>query len=151
MPLWIIHFYLKNFENLEDEKFEEKYGAVYEGLKPDHKSWIVYPVYFIVRRVLFMIISLLLYNFVMFQIILLILLTLCSACYILHIRPFEEELVNNLEVMNETFTLMLLSVMFCFTDLIDDVELQYTIGYIFIIYMCLCIMTHLFFLFKDVT
>jgi len=150
LPIWIIFFYLRNFDRLEDEKFSEKYGATYEGLKANEKTWIIYPVYFVIRRVLFMVISLLLYHFVMFQLILMILLTLASACYILHIRPFDEHLVNNLEAMNEIFTLMLLNVTFCFSDLVDNVRTQYLCGYFFIFFMCACILAHLFFLFKDI-
>jgi hypothetical protein len=149
LPIWIVVFYLKNFDQLEKEDFQKKFGAVYEGLKPTEKTWIVYPVYFIVRRVLFMVISLLLYRSVTAQLLLMQLLTLCSAGYILHFWPFDESLVNSLEAMNECFTLAMLHVSFCFSDLIDNVDTQYLVGYIFIACMSLCILIHLFFLFKD--
>jgi hypothetical protein len=35
LPVWILWFYLRNYEHLENEEFAEKYGAVYEGLKPN--------------------------------------------------------------------------------------------------------------------
>jgi hypothetical protein len=69
-----------------------------------------------------MVISLILFRFVMIQMLFLIILTLASACYILHVQPFDENLINNLEAMNETFTLLLLNVTFCFSDLVSNVE-----------------------------
>lgn len=33
LPFFIVIFYLKNFNRLEDEDFEKKFGATYEGLK----------------------------------------------------------------------------------------------------------------------
>lgn len=33
LPVFIVVFYCKNFERLGEEEFEEKWGAIYEGLK----------------------------------------------------------------------------------------------------------------------
>ena len=41
----------------EDEEFEEKYGAVYDGLDKTKRSSISYSVFFIVRRLAFCVIS----------------------------------------------------------------------------------------------
>lgn len=109
----------------------------------------MYPVYFVIRRVTFAAISLLLYNYVQIQIILMIVTTMASACYLLHFQPFCEPLIAKLEVMNECFTLALIFLLFCFTPLVPSVQDQYTIGYVFIFGMCCCIGVHLFFLFKD--
>jgi hypothetical protein len=150
LPFWIIYFYIfKHFEDLEDEEFEKKYGAVYEGLRRDKKSVLFYPVYFVVRRVLFMVICFVLMQHVILQLGALVLSTLISAVYILHFQPFEEPIFNNLEVMNECFTLLLLYFVYCFSDIISAYEDQYMIGYLFVFFMCLCICVHLFFLFKD--
>ena len=70
--------------------------------------------------------------------------------YILHFQPFEEPLMNRLEVTTECFTLSLIYLMFCFTGQILSPQSQYTTGYIFTTGLCLCIGVHLFFLFKDI-
>ena len=76
-------------------------------------------------------------------------ITMVAGCYLLHIQPFEEPLLNNLEAMNEFFTIFLINIIFCFTKIIDDEAISYRIGFIFIGAMSACIAVHLFFLFSD--
>jgi hypothetical protein len=52
-PIWLLVFYLCRFKEWETPAFEEKYGAVLDGLKKDQRSSLFYPVFFMVRRVLF--------------------------------------------------------------------------------------------------
>jgi len=33
LPIFIVVFYCKNFDQFADEEFEEKWGAIYEGLE----------------------------------------------------------------------------------------------------------------------
>ena len=150
LPVFVILFYWYWFEKLDDEEFEKKYGAAYEGLKKDDTFSFVYMSFFIVRRIIFMVISLFLYQHVQLQLALMVVLTLFAACIVLHLKPFDERLVNNLEVVTETFTLFLINLTFCFTDLIDSSKTQYLIGYLFIAGMVGCIFIHLFFLFKEI-
>ena len=51
--------------------------------------------------------------------------------------------------MTESFTLLLIDLIYCFTKGMDDVKSQYKIGFVFIALMCSCIFIHVFFLFKD--
>jgi hypothetical protein len=148
-PFFIVGFYWRNFEQLTDEEFELRYGSVYEGLKPDRRSTIIYTTYFVIRRAAYALTSVLLLQHVILQLELSLLITLLAACYIAHFQPFEEPLINRLEVMTEFFTMLLISVVFCFTDLFNDTKFQYTIGFVFIALMCLCIGCHLFFLFYE--
>ena len=87
--------------------------------------------------------SVLLYEYVILQLGLSIVITLVAVCYILEFKPFEEPIINRLEVMTEFFTILLLCVTYTFTDLFDDTEFQYNIGFVFIVLMCLCIGGHL--------
>lgn len=49
-PIWALWFYCKNFDKWEDETFEERYGAAYEGLKKDRRATLAYPLIFMLRR-----------------------------------------------------------------------------------------------------
>jgi len=49
-PIWALWFYCRNFNKWEDEQFEERYGAAYEGLKKDRRSAMGYPMIFMLRR-----------------------------------------------------------------------------------------------------
>ena len=42
-----------NYENWEDEKFEGKYGSLYEDMKKEKKMTMFYNTYFMFRRGLF--------------------------------------------------------------------------------------------------
>ena len=95
--------------------------------------------------------SILLYKYVLIQLLVMILITMIAAIYVLHYQPFDVPLLNNLEVMNEAFTLLLINVIFCFTKIIEDEATQYMIGFVFVGLMCFCIFVHLVFLFKDIT
>ena len=49
-PIWILYFYCTRFALWGDERFEHKYGALFEGLKTDQRSSMVYPLIFLIRR-----------------------------------------------------------------------------------------------------
>jgi hypothetical protein len=148
-PIFIMSFYHWHFSKLSEDEFAEKFGSVYEGLKPTKRSVISYATYFVVRRGVYALIAIFLYNYVALQIGLSMVITLIAGCYILHYQPFEDPLLNRLEVMNEFFTLLLLSVVFCFTDLFDDAEFQYQVGFVFLAGIVACISVHLSFLVKE--
>ena len=63
-PIFILFFYNKNFSRLEDEEFISRFGAVYEGLRVDRRTFLVYMIYFIIRRCIFSFTSILLYEYV---------------------------------------------------------------------------------------
>ena len=99
MPFFVLFFYLKNFErmNSEDEEiveeFEDKFGAPMEGLKKELKASIFYSIWFIVRRVLFVLIVLYLYKRVLLQLGLQLFLSLVSYVYLVQWRPFDDGLI----------------------------------------------------------
>ena len=148
-PFFILVFYGLNFSKVHDEKFEKKYGAVYEGLRLKSRSALVYNSYFVTRRCLFMCIALFLYKRVLLQLFSVVVLTLVACSYVLLYRPFEEPRQNRLEVMNEVITLGLIYLCLCFTDLIEEAKTQYLIGFFFIVLFGVCILVHLGFMFKD--
>ena len=75
---------------------------------------------------------------------------LASACYITLFKPFEEQLINRLEIMNEVITLLLVHLIYLFTPLIESQKLKYELGFAFIGILAGCIAVHLFFLLKDI-
>lgn len=148
-PFFIAVFYYRNFHRFEDEEFTEKYGSVYEGLKINSRTVILFSIYFLIRRGLFMAVSILLYSKVILQLGAAIFITLMSGCYILHFKPFEDPLLNKLEAMNELVTLFLINVTYTFTDIFESARFKYNIGFVFVLGLATCISIHLFFLFKD--
>jgi len=123
MPVFILVFYCRNFERLEDSEFAQKYGSVYEGLVIK-RSALFYPFFFIIRRATLALTALKNENFVWLQIALQIYLTLAQAVYLLHFKPFDNSLVQKLEVYNEICSLFLLACVLCFTDLIPSLLIR---------------------------
>lgn len=148
--VWIPVFYLRKFEELEDEDFQKKFGDVYEGLKPTQKSVLAFPVYFIVRRILFMVAAFMLIQYVILQTGMMLVITLVAVVYILHTAPFESPLMNKLEVMNECATLILIYFLICFTEITDSTADKYQIGFLFVGGTILCISIHLYFIISDI-
>ena len=124
LPFFILIFYFKNYDrmNSEDEEvaeeFDEKWGAPMEGLNKDNKWSLAYPVMFLTRRILFVLIVLWLYTNVILQLALQISITLISYAYLTHFKPFEDRIVQELEVFNEVMLLIMIDVLVCFTDII---------------------------------
>ena len=61
-PLFMISFYPNYFNNWEDETFEIKWGAIFEGIRKDRLTSLFYPVYFILRRIIFAVMAVYLSN-----------------------------------------------------------------------------------------
>ena len=62
-PLFTIIFYLRRFNDWKSETFETKFGSPLEGLRKDKKSSIFYPAFFIVRRMIFALICIIMSDY----------------------------------------------------------------------------------------
>ena len=49
LPFCII-FYLRKFRTWGDKKFENQYGTIFDGLRKDKKSSLLYPLMHFIRR-----------------------------------------------------------------------------------------------------
>ena len=56
---FLIIFYLRRFESWGDEQFENRYGAVFDGLRKDRKSSLGYPLIHFLRRFIFILVAIL--------------------------------------------------------------------------------------------
>jgi len=117
-PLVILIAYNYHFLKLAEPEFEHRYGAAYEGLKHLERSVLIYPALFVARRILFGVLAVYCYHFVWLQLAVQIYCTIFSAWYLLEFRPFDDPLVQKLEVFNEVIALSMINLLFCFTDLI---------------------------------
>ena len=110
--------------NSEDEEvaeeFEAKYGAPMEGLKLNTRWSIAYPVQFVVRRWLYVIIILYLFENVILQLSCQLILAILAYGYLVHFKPFEDSIIQKLEVFNEAMCILVIDILFCFTDVVPD-------------------------------
>jgi hypothetical protein len=53
--------------------------------------------------------------------LLMLLITMVEIIYIIEVQPFDEPLINHLEIVTECFTLILIDLTYFFTPLCDRV------------------------------
>lgn len=104
---------------------------------------------FVFRRIIFMVLSILLMHLPVFQLMATFYVCTAQVIYLLWFMPFEETLVNLLEVMNEITTISMLYVMLTFSDWVPSPELRYKLGWAFIGVLVLNTIVHVYFLTKD--
>ena len=76
---------------------------------------------------------------------------LVNLCYLVKYRPFDDNRVNNLEIMNEATNFVMLYHVMCFTDFVPEAEDRYFIGWSFVACICMNLMVHLTLLIMDTT
>jgi hypothetical protein len=72
------------------------------------------------RRILLMVITIWLQKYGMMQLIIMILVSLLSGCYLVHFKPYLERKMLLLEIFSEVTLMLLLIISINFTDLIAD-------------------------------
>ena len=146
LPVFILTFYNVNEDKFDDEEFEEKYGAPYEGLDTRKKTAIYFSLIFIFRRLSYAAISITLYNYVMIQIPLMVILTLFNVFFLVHYSPYDDKLIEYLDIVNDVTTIILIDMSYLFTDMISNKRTQYNVGFVFVALIVVCICIQLFFL-----
>ena len=57
MPIFVIIYYLKNFRRMADKSFSNKWGSTYDGLRTNSRIILVFPVFFLARRIIFILLA----------------------------------------------------------------------------------------------
>ena len=57
MPVFVGIFYYKNFNKLSQSNFNETWGSTYDGLRTDKKYILFFPIFFLARRFIFIILA----------------------------------------------------------------------------------------------
>ena len=143
-------FYLCKFAKWKDQDFDSKYGAVFEGLRKDKKSSIGYPLIFISRRILFAVVAIFTVEYPSIQLGHLLLLSSLQFMYLILYKPFEEPLMQKLEVFNEVCEILLGYVLLTFSDANSQLApSEVYMDYSFLVVAGFNIAVQLFFLVKD--
>ena len=93
-PIFVLIFYCCKFAKWEDEDFDEKYGAIFEGLRKDTRASLFYPFVFILRRMILVVVTKLTDQNLTLQIMSMILLSFLVIAYLVYYEPFEEKLIH---------------------------------------------------------
>ena len=131
------------------EKFEAKYGTVFEGMKKNRLSCLAYILIFVIRRILMTFLVLLpQISIQFFQIFFSLLLSVISLLYLILYKPFNETLTQRLEEFNNVTEVFLLYSVLTFTDA-NPSYLNIVYDIIFITPLIGNICVHFYFLLKS--
>lgn len=125
-------------------------GSIIDGLKTK-KAVIFYPIFFMVRRFVIAYQAIYFGSRFTFQMTTNILMSLLQLVYLLEVKPFENQLGQNLEVMNETFTLGLTYLVLTLNESwISNEDARLDVGYVFAFLVAFNILINFFFLFRTI-
>lgn len=149
LPIAII-FYIKKFPKWTDDRFTDRYGAFYDGLRTNKLSSIIYHVFFVIRRLAFALVAIFGSEYIFLQIWTLLLTSTLQLTYLFTCQPFESPFMHNIEVFNELTTIALSYVLFLFSPAnlnYDSNSFEFDLTFIFI--LASNILVHLIFLTID--
>jgi len=149
LPLFVLLFYCLKFDRLSEKAFNDKYGAVYDSLKTNKRSILFFPMFFLVRRFVFILMAFQLSDEPGCFIFVLLGMTMIEAAYLFVCSPFETQLMQGLEVFNEMTSFILLYIALGFTQFISDDALKLDLGWVFNSIMGINICVHLYFMLRS--
>ena len=147
-PVFILVFYCYKFEKWESEEFSEKYGAVFEGLRKDSRASLLYPIFFILRRFILVIVATVTQKNIFVQVLSMQVLSFLQISYLVRYRPFEEPLLQKLEIFNEVTTILLVDLLTIFSDG-NYMKKEFAMDILFLVCLFSNIAVHMYFLIKD--
>ena len=75
---------------LDDPEIQQRYGFIFDGFKIDKFMTSIFQFIFMVRRIIFVLIIVLLKDFSGLQLVLNTVLTLAYILYLVHFKPYKE-------------------------------------------------------------
>ena len=114
------------------------------------KSMAIYfPTLFLGRRLIYALTIMFISN-TTFQLVITSFCSLAMLSYIACFLPFATRLGNFIELLNESTFLSLIYMNFLFTEFVDDIEMRYFIGYVFLGVLGVSLSLNFFFIIKTI-
>ena len=138
------------FDKLKSKSIKRKFHPIYEMLNLRHGSLtFLWPVFFIVRRVLFVVAVCLLVKYTSLQIILFLYPTIAVMVILCTVKPLEDEPTNRMEIYNSVMILCMTYCLMCFTPFALDARARYTMGYVLVLLTCKNIFVNIYFVARN--
>ena len=100
----------------ETKRFKIKYGALYAGLNTKRCANLIEPLFFLIRRVVFITIACLWHNRPLAQVTVVCLMQFIIIVYLAGVKPFETPVSNKLQLFNEFSSTCLFSFVLGFAN-----------------------------------
>ena len=111
--------------HLNDEEFEQRFGAAYEEIRTSSNTALGYPSIFMIKRLVFTIFIFLVEDKRILQHFLIINMLACSTAYTWESEPFTDNLSNFQEVYNDYMVSIVSYSLLIFSDFVPDKKVQY--------------------------
>ena len=109
---------------------KRRYGAFFEGLLLDNGPYVlIYPFYFMLRRLLLALIVVIFRNFLWMQIFLKALTIITAVIILGEANYFETKFKHRMEYANEILVMLMLYNMICFSPFVPDIQTRSKMGY----------------------
>ena len=114
--IFIIVYLWPRFDKLGKKRMKRRFLPAYEMLNRRHGQWtLLWPVFFMGRRIIFVIAVCALVDQTVFQIILFMLPTIAVMMLLALVKPLADLPSNRLEIYNSFVILLLIYCLMCFT------------------------------------
>ena len=133
-PIFIAFFLKMNADSLMIPSFKQKYESFYSSIRISSRGALYLNSMFTIRRLLFSMSLVLLSHFPILQIFFQFFLSYIMLKYLIDTRPYDEPILNRLELFNEICILIINYHLLVFTSFISDDNLQYKAGWSIIIF-----------------
>ena len=150
IPVIMCFFWAWSYKRWNKEEFIDKYGSLLEGtnMEFEERQWIVMliPLAYFLRRLALAITCVFFIDLFWGQIALQFATSIAMIILLQYARPLESNFATNLETFNELITLNLLYMILTFSDWVPDEALRSECGKVFIAFVCLYCVVHIYFL-----
>jgi hypothetical protein len=131
-PIWAGGFLIKNREKLNKREIKAKFESLYLNLRRESKAQLIYPMVFLIRRMIFVLIATNWTKYPFFQVQAINFVNCLYFSFIGYFLPSQSHKTNKLELFNEFILQILFYHFFCFSEWETTSEIQYQIGHSFI-------------------
>ena len=127
-PLLFLRVMMKYRKELGKPSVKDRIGTLYLGLRPERDYVVSYSMVFILRRIIFVIITFALFNYPGIQIQVFIYTSLLYIIYISHVYFHDPMWSRDLEMVNESIFLLVCYHIVIFVNLLWDLEKREYVG-----------------------
>lgn len=128
-PIFTMGIICKYKDSLTTEQFLKVYGTFTEGLRPHKNMALIYNGYFILRRLLIVLILLFLMDHPQFQPLCMLALSFVNQLIIIKFKPYQSRVDHYIELYNEVSVMLCALAYFCMTDYSDEYVMKQQAGW----------------------
>ena len=154
-PLRLTHSLHKHKALLANKTFKQRFGSAYEEMRTNIEGNGLIKVvgYYYLRRLLLALTVVLLQDVLVIQFFNFVMSSIFNVILIGYIKPYNQQRLNETEMLNEVVTVFIMYHIFCFTDWVPDANVKYELGFSCLLFnfvsLCVNILQIAFFTFLN--